>query len=233
MSNFLGAEKKEAYQKLVRQRKQCRLCEGLTNPSIFPEHDSDEIGPWSLWQGSLNAKVLLVGQDWGGVKYFKQRNGVDKETNPTNRNLVTLFQSIGISIGGAESSIKNDDVFFTNVILCLKEGGLSAPVEREHALSCGEHFLKQLVDIINQIFIIALGIEAYESICACYGIESMALEDAVMLDRGIPLRSGCRLFPVYHCGHWGWNKNRKGPMQIKDWKKIKEYLVSTNRKLLR
>ena len=25
----------------------------------------DSIGPWSLWQGNLEAQILVIGQDWG------------------------------------------------------------------------------------------------------------------------------------------------------------------------
>lgn len=224
MSDVARGEKEEAYRELVKQRKQCCLCEGLTNPSQISEYDSDEIGPWSLWQGSLDAKILLVGQDWGDVRYFKKRGGIDEDNNPTNRNLGDLFQSIEIPLEGPESPIKNGGLFFTNVILCLKKGGLSAPVEEKHALSCGKHYLKPLVSIINPKVVIALGEKAYRSVCACYGLKPAPFKDAVMVEHGFPLTLECRLFPVYHCGARGWNINRKGPLQIQDWEKIGSYL---------
>jgi DNA polymerase len=27
------------------------------------------IGPWTQWQGNLNAELMIVGQDWGGTEY--------------------------------------------------------------------------------------------------------------------------------------------------------------------
>lgn len=72
-------EKIEAYKSLVEKRKDCSLCNGLSNPAAVAngKYDSNEIGPWSLWQANLNTNLLVVGQDWGDVKYFKKWEGKD------------------------------------------------------------------------------------------------------------------------------------------------------------
>lgn len=61
------AERTEGYAALVRRRKACR---SLTNPGKCEGgiQDSDQIGPWSLWQGNLSADLLVVGQDWGDTR---------------------------------------------------------------------------------------------------------------------------------------------------------------------
>ena len=89
-----------AYSALVRAQKSCRTCIGLINPTECDGgiHDSDHIGPWSLWQGSLNADLLIVGQDWGDTRYFLDNQGREKRGNPTNETLRRLLQSIGIEI---------------------------------------------------------------------------------------------------------------------------------------
>lgn len=71
--------KRERCQALVQKRKQCRLCRGVTNCSEFPQ-DSDQIGPWSLWHGDLDADILLVGQDWGDVDLFNKYGLLGGET---------------------------------------------------------------------------------------------------------------------------------------------------------
>ena len=65
--SVLSADKSERYFQLVEARKACTACAGLSNPSTFHEgeFDSAQIGPWSRWQGNLNAAVMIVGQDWG------------------------------------------------------------------------------------------------------------------------------------------------------------------------
>ncbi len=74
----------QAYNKLVLERKACRACEGLVNPADYT-YDSDQIGPWSLWQGNLDSDLIIVGQDWGDTRYFEKWEGRDQQTgNPTN-----------------------------------------------------------------------------------------------------------------------------------------------------
>lgn len=90
-------KKQEAYSNLVRQRKSCRSCRGLVNPAMHEggKYDSGEIGPWTLWQGDLNSKIMIVGQDWGDKAYFTKWKGADQPSgNPTNSNLQKLLHQL-------------------------------------------------------------------------------------------------------------------------------------------
>jgi hypothetical protein len=77
------------YEQLVARRKHCHACKGMINPSEVDggRFDSGQIGPWSRWQGNLSADLMVVGQDWGDEGYFRQGEGWDRATNPTNRTL--------------------------------------------------------------------------------------------------------------------------------------------------
>lgn len=218
--------KKEEYKRLVGLRKSCGKCgQHLANPSIVnAKFDSEEIGAWSLWQNSLEAKILVVGQDWGDIDYYIKSQGVDSDSNPTNRNLMKLFQSIGINIGYPSMPKYNDDLFFTNAILCLKSGGMSAKILDQCYERCGKLFLKPLVNIIRPTYIIALGKKAYETLCKVYGVRVEPFKDIVDRRTPIKLTSETLLFPVYHCGAHGVNINRKFPEQQKDWEAIGRYL---------
>lgn len=59
------------YKKLVDERKACRRCLalGLTNPAQFEGgcFDSDQIAPWSLWQGNLK-DPLTANKEYGNVQ---------------------------------------------------------------------------------------------------------------------------------------------------------------------
>ena len=59
---MLPTDRFSDYTALVGARKMCRACTGLINPADCDGgvHDSDQIGPWSLWQGNLNADLILV-----------------------------------------------------------------------------------------------------------------------------------------------------------------------------
>jgi hypothetical protein len=69
--------KRQRYNELVAKRKTCCECIGLSNPaeSQLRQFDSDQIGPWSRLHGDLNAQLMIVGQDWGGVT-FPTRQGI-------------------------------------------------------------------------------------------------------------------------------------------------------------
>ena len=92
--------KQQRYDALVEKRKACRLCVGLSNPAEakLRRFDSDQIGPWSRLHGDLNAQLLIVGQDWGGVKYYIDNEGKDKLDNPTMCYLEQLLHHIGIHV---------------------------------------------------------------------------------------------------------------------------------------
>lgn len=101
------------------------------------EHCKQHINLWSYWQGSLNAKIMLIGQDWGSfdpknrlldkqlLKNFKkmdlgeQVNYFDdideKVITPTDKNIIKLFSEFGT--GYKDIKRRNENLFFTN--LCL------------------------------------------------------------------------------------------------------------------
>ena len=82
----LTAEPSSEYAALVAARKQCRVCPNHTNPAVCESgrYDSDQIGPWSLWQGNLHADLMVVGQDWGDDRYFIQNADHEEHRNRTN-----------------------------------------------------------------------------------------------------------------------------------------------------
>ncbi|MDR4225932.1 hypothetical protein FO507_00815 [Bacillus mojavensis] len=98
----------------MRQRKQCSLCQGVKNPAgiLDGRYDSNHINPWTRWYGNLNAKVVVIGQDWGHVEAFIRNKGQVNPLNPTNNKLIEMLSLIGIN---------PEDTYLTNAILCMKE----------------------------------------------------------------------------------------------------------------
>jgi DNA polymerase len=226
----MSHSKQELYRELVEKRKNCTVCNGIKNPSIVCSlYDKFEIGPWTIWQGSLDAKVMVVGQDWGDIDSYIKDKGMDEDNNPTNKNLVTLLTSIGIQVKGPESKAKCEELFFTNAILCLKdgEGGLQAETQDQWYNNCCRYFLKPLIEIVQPKAVVTLGEKAMIAILSEYNIKTRfkSFKQAVEFVPGIKLNDETTLFPVYHCGARGVNINRKGIEQHKkDWSKIKQCL---------
>ena len=229
------------YSLLVEDRKQCDRCNiglnkdkepGLVNPSRFcnGEFDSNQIGPWSRWQGNLEADIVVVGQDWGDDRYFKENKGFDKMKtksgllyeNPTNKRLIHLLSTIGKIIDPPKDSETVGTLFFTTANLCLKnKGGMQGTVKDSWFQNCGQYFLKPLIEIISPMVVIAIGEKAYRAICMAYNIEpSKKFSDAVDNKEGIKLGDDMLLFPVYHCGNRVTNTVRDLDSQKADWKRI-------------
>jgi len=217
--------KQEAYAALVQARKACSSCQGLVNPSrsCGGEYDCDQIGAWSAWQGNLDARVMVIGQDWGDERSFIADRGCDSPSSPTNQALIRLMAAIGMSIG-SPAQHGNGTAFFTNAILCLKDGGLQSKVEDQWFANCGKQFLLPLIQLVHPRVVVTLGEAAYRCIEREYRLPKAGFRQAVEMPRGAIIEDGVRLFPRYHCGRRIQNTHRKMDQQIEDWKRIRPFL---------
>jgi DNA polymerase len=219
------AEKRDRYLALVAERKACGVCAGLRNPAS-PElatFDSDAIGPWSRLHGDLEAHLMIVGQDWGDVDYYVENSGLDDPSNPTNRTLEQLLNSIGLDVS-LHSASEPRGVFLTNAILCLKQGGLQSPVERTWFTNCGERFLRAQIEIVSPRVVVAMGQRAYKAVMAGFGLRAGAFRAAVESELGAHLSNGSMLMPVYHCGRRILNTHRGLEAQFRDWRRVAQAL---------
>jgi hypothetical protein len=72
------------YKELVEKRKKYKIgIEGLLNPNDNIETKIYDKGcyldPWAKWHKSVPADIMVVGQDWGSVKYYLKNSGGDNE----------------------------------------------------------------------------------------------------------------------------------------------------------
>ena len=221
MAEFLS------YEQLVQKRKTCSLCSELVNPSQCERghHDSNHIGPWSRWQGNLDAEIVVVGQDWGDTDYFIKNHGVDAKDNPTNNMLRELLGSIGIDVGSPHDCGSEGQVFLTNAILCLKtNGGLQGNVEKEWFSNCGKAFLRPLIEIVQPKVTVCLGERAWRSVTAAFDQPAGRFRDSVENPRGVQIMDGGVAMAVYHCGARILNTHRNREQQFRDWHRIRKAL---------
>jgi len=225
------ASKIETYAALVRTRKACHECAGLINPAVCcgGVHDSLHVGPWTLWQGNLQADLVAVGQDWGDTRYYIENRGRDKPCNQTNDALRTLLRTLLQSIGREIPAPKTSDagggtVFFTNAILCLKNGGMQAKVMPEWFVNCSTRFLRPTIDLIAPRVVVTLGELAYRAVASAYGVSTIPFRKAVDCPEGFPVGDGIICVPVYHCGARVLNTHRRMEKQVRDWERVKRAL---------
>lgn len=220
--------KSERYTALVTSRKACDKCTaiGLRNPAsiLGGVFDSNEIGPWTCWNGDLDARVLVVGQEWGDVDSFERQQGRD-DPSGTNRMLKELLAFVGFDIGPAPMNFPRSGVFLTNAALCLKSGGVQAPVNAAWFKNCGISFLRAQVEIVDPRVVVALGQQAYWALCYAFEIPHINFRDVVNRHEPIPLPTGASLVPVYHCGQRILNTHRRRHQQFQDWKTVRTALI--------
>lgn len=195
--------KVEIYNELVKSRKSCDACKecGLTNPSAerIRKFDSEQIGPWTRWNGDLNAQILIVGQEWGSITTFIKQKGLDRADSPTNEMLVYLLASVGVDLKKAPNYFEDSGVFLTNAALCLKEGTDSSAVREQWFKNCGERYLAKQVDLVQPQIVVAIGKQAYRGICYAYDMEPISkFSDVVGTILPIKGRSKIRMIPVPH-----------------------------------
>jgi len=220
--------KREKYKEIVIERKNCHICNGLTNPADVAggQYDCEEIGAWSRWQGNLDSDIMLVGQDWGDVASFIKYRGIDPMSGRTNKILKELLSSIGCHIKSIdEMNNEKGNIFLTNAILCLKEGGMQAKVKNMWINNCARIFLRQQIEIINPRVVIGFGEKAFMAILYSFGLQKTIFRWAVEADTGTLLPNGSMLFAVYHCSPTTININRDMESQLNDWKRIYKYLT--------
>jgi uracil-DNA glycosylase family 4 len=222
----MNQSKQVQYAALVADRKACHACSGLANPSTYAQgrYDSAEIGPWTRWQGNLDAKLMVVGQDWGDIVYFDRYNGLDAPSNPTNRALCELLNSIGIKIDQHSLAAGRGQIFLTNAILCLKTGGMQGTVASQRFCNCGSRFLRTQIEIVWPKVVVGLGRYAYRAVLLAYRLRPGAFRVAVESPTPVMLPGNIALVPVYHCGQRVINTHRCYAAQLRDWQRVHEIL---------
>ncbi len=201
-----------------------------------------EINLWTYWQGSLDARILLVGQDWGCPSDASAKNvianihainnGADVSymrcnDSKTNFNLRILFRELNYDI-----DTKEKDLFFTNFILGYRKKGFSGGNLSEWK-AVSKVFFYELVDIIRPDVIICLGKFTFIGVLAALGKRKSIGNYNCFIESGenpisLKLNDGklVKIYGVAHCGTMG-TLNRNGKtscesleIQKEDWRRI-------------
>lgn len=220
------------YKEIVDRRKNSKIAlEGFLNPSNTNMYDEDcFLEPWAKWHKSIPADIMVVGQDWGNVAYYFKNTGKDNDKNPTCINLIELFKVLDIPIGTPNNPEGKYRLHFTNIIPFLRtgkmQGSLEKLIDQNNVNEFADNFIKPLIEIVNPKIIITLGLSSLKSVLSIFARSipnSSRLRDLV--EQGpIELEKNLILFPMFHCGSSGVNRNRSLVDQKSDWFKIRPYL---------
>lgn len=232
-------DKEFEYRQLVQKRKLCEECYLQTGQNNLHNgnklnfhvgiHDTKAIGQWSAWHGDLDADFMVIGQDWGDKDYYiqfrNQNSGEFERNSKTNINLRMLFECINpeIDIFDSTTIVR---LFFTNSLLCYKEGKMAQPTRAAQHRICSELYLKELIRIVRPKIIITLGEKAFNGLWKLdfeksRNIKSGKYSDLVNKGELHIYLCGSQIsvFPVVHPGPLG-IRNRNLDLQKADWCKI-------------
>ena len=214
----------------------------------------EEINLWTYWQGrgNLDARILLVGQDWGSptacssdyisqfteINEGKQSRYRSDGSSVTDNNLITLFSSIGYDI--SNGAPWHRDLFFTNFVLGYRNTGFSGGFKRRW-LYDNKSFFFRLASIIEPEIIICLGRNAFQGVMIAFDqkVKMSRYNDFITSSYNpvvilFPSGKKAKVFAEAHCGTMGTlNRNRLKDadgltgieLQKKDWSKIRDHLI--------
>jgi len=196
-------EKRERYAHLVAQRKACDACAPvLTNPSQIDggRYDSgDRIGGYTRWQGNLDSHLVVVAQDFADVESLYGCGGWPDPALRTNRRLVRFLRLAGFEVELPRPGEPEDAVFFTNAVLCIKQGGISSPVPPRCFERCAVRFLRRMVDVVGPRAVATLGLQALNAALHAYGRPPVEkLGPVVEAGTTFEIGDGIQLFPMPH-----------------------------------
>lgn len=254
-------DKEQQYQALLADVKAFYTAQGEVhkNEPVYLTwyDDCKEINLWTYWQGrgNLDAKIMLVGQDWGSPKdaseqymaQFAEINDGKRASywldglSDTDKNLIKLFHSLDSDYDISSGKPYHPDLFFTNFVLGYRNKGFSGNLQARW-LKENQEFFFRLANIIEPKVIICLGRSAFRGVMMAFG-RNVRIGSYNTFITGISnpvelsLESGAKafVFAEAHCGVMGTlNRNRlKDPdgttgidLQKKDWARIRDYIKS-------
>ena len=249
--------KEQAYQELISDVKKFYIAQEAEhhNESVYLTwyDNCEEINLWTYWQGrgSLDAKIMLVGQDWGSpadasdhyMAQFAEINAGSRSSyyldgaSITDNNLIKLFSSIGYDV--SSGAPWNPDLFFTNFVLGYRNKGFSGNFQMRW-LGENKQFFFRLVNIIEPTVIICLGRHTFRGVMMAFNREAkIGNYNAFITGKNNPVEvsmsSGQKayVFAEAHCGAMGTlNRDRLKDadgttginLQKKDWERVTEYI---------
>ena len=248
--------KESRYSELVEEVRKCKKCmidQKTQGTKLVQDKCRSQINLWSHWQGSLDAKILVIGQDWGEKpdpeSYDKWTNDptypsltgkhkhIPKHKFKTDNNLAEII----CKASKLDLKKKQGSLFFTNAVLCYRDKGFTGAVNPEWFQNC-QTFCVRLINIIKPQAIVTLGSMPLRALLHNGSLSydskfedtgkvlkiSRSMREIVETEDQLYYRTeGSKLtykvFPVFHCGSWG-TKARPLEIQIQDWKKINDYV---------
>ena len=191
-------DKQAEYLRLAKDIRKCHLCTGLKVPSfnedgeclINDNHGIDEmnnieaagvyVNRWNLWQGNLDADIMVLGQDYGHVDAGSKQdndwkqNDVNKWLFQTDRNLYKIFKEV------FHYDLKDDEnlpLFFLNIACCYRKNKSTGATNDGWFSLCANKYMGRLIRIVQPKVIVCFGMKAFEYLAYCDDMQLVCVSD--------------------------------------------------------
>lgn len=215
-------EKREKYIELIKDMKECRLCQGIKAPAYCeegehllndshgivsgqePDMDKIYVNRWNMWQGSLDAEIMVIGLDFGKItvgsidqperhRWWEDR--ISDWESPTDKNLNQIFSEVFGE--GFDLTKPCSKLFFTNVACCYRQKKTSGDASEAWYVFCARRYLGRLIRIIEPRLIICLGSKVFEALGYCEDGRIICTDDRKPEGK-MPLRELLNASEPYH-----------------------------------
>ena len=216
-------------EKIVEERKKAQW-DNYFNLRDFHNgiYDCDYLSPYSKGAHNVNAKVMLVLQDWASVDYLKSLCDEDQESlsqlgrDPklfTNKNITDLLNS--------HFHLNLADTYATNLFPFIKQGAMSSSIPNQDLNRAAIEYTKPLIEIIQPTIVICFGIKTFNALIASYGYKgSTKMAEAINRPKTV---GTVLIHCLPHPGRLGQNNRNKGGIDrvSEDWAALAQTVNSS------
>ncbi len=164
---------------------------------------------WTDWYRRLDAKIMVIGQDWGPYSDMQKLNNLYLE-NPTKENwddLIEAEQSLTKkqltkylleSSNGKIDSIRN--IYITNAIMCARKGNQyrGNNIDLKYSSICCAPYLLRQIEIVKPKVILTLGYYPLLSLSKLFGFRiEKTLKESIEMHPIIKVNH-FTIIPLYH-----------------------------------
>ena len=191
-------------------------------------YECDHVSPFSHGAQNVNAKVMLVLQDWGSVDYLKSLCDKDQESLSQLGRDPTLFTNKNITdLLNRHFHLDLADTYATNLFPFIKQGAMSSSIPIQDLNRAAIEYTKPLIEIIQPIIVICFGIKTFNALIASYGYKgSTKMAEAINRPKTV---GTVLIHCLPHPGRLGQNNRNKGGIDrvSEDWAALAQTVNSS------
>lgn len=211
--------KEEYFDSLIFDMGNCKKCIELKNRngkdcSLINIYEDSKFAKkipsiWTDWYNRINAKIMIIGQDWGPFVDMKELNNeylqeenknnwirlIEKEKSSTKKMLTKYI------VESSKGTINNlDEIYITNAIMCARKGTQyrGNNIDLKKSTSNCKEYLKKQIEIVKPKIILTLGYYPLKSLSDLYEFKIKDTLKATIENTPIIKKENFTIIPLYH-----------------------------------